>query len=137
MVTTILARYFAARFVLASVAVFAGIFFLIIAVDYIEKIDAMGGMLRAIETGYVQNEIQDAAFDYQRSVETNSAIIVGVNKFQSDEETAIPILKVDEKIEREQVERLQAIRAKRNAADAANAIKRITDAVHRLRSLAE
>ena len=108
-----------------------------IAVDYIEKIDAMGGMLRAIETGYVQNEIQDAAFDYQRSVETNSAIIVGVNKFQSDEETAIPILKVDEKIEREQVERLQAIRAKRNAADAANAIKRITDAVHRLRSLAE
>ena len=98
-----------------------------IAVDYIDKIDAMGGMLRAIETGYVQNEIQDAAFDYQRSVETNDAIVVGVNKFQSDEETAIPILKVDEKIEREQVERLQAIRAKRNTADAARAIKRITD----------
>lgn len=101
-----------------------------IAVDYIEKIDGMGGMLRAIETGYVQNEIQDAAFDYQRSVETNAAIVVGVNKFQSEEETAIPILKVDEKIEREQVERLQSIREKRNAADAASVIKRITDSAN-------
>src|SRR5213596_1600791 len=52
------------------------------AVNYIEKIDAMGGMLRAIETGYVQNEIQQAAYDYQRAVETGGAIVVGVNKFQ-------------------------------------------------------
>ncbi len=99
-----------------------------IAVDYIEKIDAMGGMLRAIETGYVQNEIQDAAFDYQRSVETNDAIVVGVNKFHSNEETAIPILKVDEKIEREQVDRLQAIREKRDAVAAVAAIDRISAA---------
>ena len=61
-----------------------------IAVDYIEKIDAMGGMLRAIETGYVQNEIQEAAYDYQRAVETQDAIVVGVNKFQADEESSDP-----------------------------------------------
>ncbi len=101
-----------------------------IAVDYIEKIDAMGGMLRAIETGYVQNEIQDAAFDYQKAVETQNAIVVGVNKFKSDEEVPIPILRVDERIEREQVERLQAVRAKRNPAEADAAIKRITEAAN-------
>ncbi len=101
-----------------------------IAVDYIEKIDAMGGMLRAIETGYVQNEIQDAAFDYQKAVEKEDAIVVGVNKFQADEELPIPILKVDEKIEREQVDRLRAVRAKRNPADADSAIKRISDAAN-------
>ena len=99
-----------------------------IAADYIEKIDAMGGMLRAIETGYVQNEIQDAAFEYQKAVESKNAIVVGVNKFQSDEEVPIPILRVDERIEREQVARLQAVRAKRNPAEADAAIKRITEA---------
>lgn len=96
------------------------------AVDYIEKIDAMGGMLRAIETGYVQNEIQDAAFDYQKAVERESAIVVGVNRFQSDAEAPIPTLKVDEKVEREQVERLRSIREKRNSTDADAAIARIS-----------
>ncbi len=101
-----------------------------IAVDYIEKIDAMGGMLRAIETGYVQNEIQDAAFDYQKAVEREDAIVVGVNKFHTDEDVPIPILRVDERIEREQIARLQAVRAKRDAAEADAAIKRITDAAN-------
>src|SRR3954462_446601 len=68
------------------------------AVEYIEKIDAMGGMLRAIETGYVQNEIQEAAYDYQRAVESHDAIVVGVNEFQAEEEP-IPVLRVDEHIE--------------------------------------
>lgn len=95
--------------------------------DYIEKIDAMGGMLRAIETGYVQNEIQEAAYDYQRAVETGDAVVVGVNKFQA-EETPIPVLRVDEKIEREQVARLHAVRAKRRAADAEAALSAIKEA---------
>src|SRR3712207_317003 len=69
------------------------------AVDYIEKIDAMGGMLRAIEQGYVQREIQEAAYEYQRSVETKDAIVVGVNRFQMEENEMIPILKVDDAIE--------------------------------------
>ncbi len=95
------------------------------AVEYIEKIDAMGGMLRAIETGYVQNEIQDAAYNYQRAVEREDAIVVGVNKFQTDEELPIPILKVDDRIEREQVERLRAIRERRDSADADNCLAAI------------
>ena len=99
------------------------------AVDYIEKIDAMGGMLRAIELGYVQNEIQEAAYDYQRAVEKDDAIVVGVNKFQSDE-GSIPVMRIDEKIERDQVARLQAIRARRNAADADAALRAIEEAAN-------
>ena len=99
-----------------------------IAVDYIEKIDAMGGMLRAIETGYVQNEIQEAAYAYQQAVETQDAIVVGMNKFQADEEVSIPIQRIDEKIEREQVARTQAVRAKRNTADADDALAAIESA---------
>jgi methylmalonyl-CoA mutase N-terminal domain/subunit len=98
------------------------------AVDYIEKIDAMGGMLKAIEAGYVQREIQDAAYDYQRAVETNDAIVVGVNKFQSEEEVPIPIMTIDEKIEREQVERVRAVRERRDASKADAAISRLIDA---------
>ncbi len=98
-----------------------------IAVDYIEKIDAMGGMLRAIETGYVQNEIQEAAYDYQLAVERGDAIVVGVNKFQTDEKQ-IPIMRIDEQIERDQVERIRSIREKRNAADADSATKAIESA---------
>lgn len=97
------------------------------AKDYIDKIDAMGGMLHAIETGYVQNEIQEAAYDYQRAVETGDAVVVGVNKFQA-EETPIPILRVDERIEREQVARLQAVRSKRDNRLAENALAEIKSA---------
>lgn len=97
------------------------------AKDYIDKIDAMGGMLHAIETGYVQNEIQEAAYDYQRAVETGDAVVVSVNKFQV-EETPIPILRVDERIEREQVARLQAVRSKRDNRLAENALAEIESA---------
>ena len=92
------------------------------SIDYIEKIDAMGGMLRAIETGYVQKEIQDAAYDFQRRVETNDAIVVGVNKFQSDEVEPIPILTINEQIERDQIERVRAVREKRDSAKAEAAL---------------
>ena len=104
------------------------------AVDYIAKIDAMGGMLRAIETGYVQNEIQDAAYDYQRAVEKNDAIVVGVNRFQAAEEP-IPVMRIDEKIERDQVARIQAIRAKRDAKAAENALKAIENAANTTENL--
>jgi methylmalonyl-CoA mutase N-terminal domain/subunit len=85
-----------------------------LASDYIEKIDAMGGMLRAIETGYVQREIQEAAFEYQRAIETNDQVVVGVNRFQVDEESEIPTLRVDPAIEQTQVERLRALRSRRD-----------------------
>jgi methylmalonyl-CoA mutase N-terminal domain/subunit len=84
------------------------------ALAYIEKIDSLGGMLRAIELGFVQAEIQKAAYEYQRAVETREQVIVGVNDFIAEEERAIPTLRIDPQIEREQVQRLQALRAKRD-----------------------
>jgi methylmalonyl-CoA mutase, N-terminal domain len=82
--------------------------------DYLEKIEAMGGMLKAIERGYVQQEIQNAAYEYQQAVDRQEAIVVGVNRFQIDEEKAIPIQRIDPALEPKQVERLKALRVKRN-----------------------
>jgi methylmalonyl-CoA mutase N-terminal domain/subunit len=93
-----------------------------LAVEYIEKIDAMGGMLRAIETGYVQREIQEAAYEYQRAVETQDAIVVGVNKYQSEEGQPIPTMTIDPQIERDQIERVRAVRERRDTDRAVSAI---------------
>jgi methylmalonyl-CoA mutase N-terminal domain/subunit len=84
------------------------------ALAYIERIDSMGGMLRAIETGFVQTEIQTAAYEYQRAVETKGQVVVGVNDFIAAEDRAIPTLRINPQIEREQIQRLQALRAKRD-----------------------
>ncbi|HXN50609.1 MAG TPA: methylmalonyl-CoA mutase family protein [Candidatus Acidoferrum sp.] len=84
------------------------------ALAYIEKIDSLGGMLHAIETGFVQTEIQKAAYEYQRAVETKEQVVVGVNDFIAEEERAIPTLRIDPQVEREQIQRLQALRAKRD-----------------------
>jgi hypothetical protein len=97
-------------------------------VDYIEKIDAMGGMLPAIDSGYVQREIQEAAYTYQLAVEQQDAIVAGVNKLLLVVDVSIPILTVDPKIEREQVERLRAVREKRDAAKAESALRSLEDA---------
>lgn len=99
-----------------------------IAADYIRKIDDLGGMLAAIETGYVQKEIQEAAYNYQKAVESGDAVVVGVNKFQSENEEPIPILTIDEKVEREQISRLQALRARRDAAAVEAALARLETA---------
>jgi len=85
------------------------------AVDYISKIDAMGGMLRGIESGFVQGEIQKAAYDFQRAVESKDQIIVGVNDFIAEEERTIPTLRIEPEIERSQIARLNALRAKRDS----------------------
>ena len=85
------------------------------AIAYIEKIDAQGGVLRAIESGYIQGEIQKAAYDYQRAVETKEQIVVGVNDFIAEQEREIPTLRIDPETERAQVSRVQALRAKRDA----------------------
>jgi len=86
------------------------------AQDYISKIDAMGGVLRAIETGYVQQEIQKSAYEYQQAVDTGEQVVVGVNRFQVDEERPIPTMQVDPEIERNQVARLDALRSRRDMA---------------------
>ncbi|MDT7809572.1 MAG: methylmalonyl-CoA mutase, N-terminal domain [Acidobacteriota bacterium] len=82
--------------------------------DYIQKIDAMGGMLHAIEAGYVQREIQEAAYQFQRAVESENAVVVGVNRFRSEGETSVPTLRIDPSIERAQIERVRALRARRD-----------------------
>jgi methylmalonyl-CoA mutase, N-terminal domain len=86
---------------------------------YIDKINAMGGplngTLRAIESGFIQGEIQKAAYEFQRAVEKNEQIVVGVNDFRVEEERPITILRVEEQIARDQIERLKAFRLKRDA----------------------
>jgi methylmalonyl-CoA mutase N-terminal domain/subunit len=99
-----------------------------LASDYIAKIDDMGGMLRAIETGYVQREIQDAAYEYQKAVESNETIVVGVNRFQTEDTEPIPILRIDEKIERDQIERVRALRERRNATQAESSVTALAEA---------
>jgi methylmalonyl-CoA mutase N-terminal domain/subunit len=86
------------------------------AAEYISKIDAMGGMLRAIETGYVQHEIQESAYKHQRAVDSGEHVVVGVNRFQTEEERPIATLRIDPEIERSQVARLRALRERRDAA---------------------
>jgi len=86
-----------------------------LAREYLERIDAMGGMLCAIETGYVQREIQESAYRYQRAIESHQEIVVGVNRFQIDADPPVPLLKIDEHLERAQVERVRALRERRDA----------------------
>jgi methylmalonyl-CoA mutase, N-terminal domain len=82
---------------------------------YLEKIEALGGMVRALERGYVQQEIQSAAYEYQQAVERGEATVVGVNRFAVEEEKPIPIQRIDEALERKQVERVRALRVRRDA----------------------
>jgi methylmalonyl-CoA mutase, N-terminal domain len=96
------------------------------ALTYIEKIDAMGGMLRAIESGFVQSEIQKAAYEFQRSVEKKEQIVVGVNEFTAEDERAIPTLRIDPQIERTQIARLHALRDKRDATRVQAALAELT-----------
>jgi methylmalonyl-CoA mutase N-terminal domain/subunit len=95
--------------------------------DYLDKIEAMGGVLKAIERGYVQQEIQNAAYRYQQAVDKHEAIVVGVNAFELDEEKSIPLQRIDESLERKQVERLKALRAKRDQAKWKAAVQQVED----------
>jgi methylmalonyl-CoA mutase, N-terminal domain len=98
------------------------------AVGYLEKIEALGGMLRAIERGFVQQEIQNAAYEYQQRVDRGEATVVGVNRFTVDEEKPIPILHIDESLERLQVERVRALRARRDPQPWQDSLKKVEDA---------
>jgi len=98
------------------------------AAAYLEKIDALGGMIRALERGYVQQEIQNAAYEYQQQVDRGEATVVGVNKFTVDEEKPIPIFQADEALERKQVERVRAVRARRDQQPWEAALKSVEEA---------
>jgi len=86
------------------------------AEEYLSKIAAMGGMIRAIESGFVQSEIQRAAYEFQRAIEKKEQIVVGVNDFVTEDARQIPTLRIDPEIERSQVARLEALRARRDSA---------------------
>jgi methylmalonyl-CoA mutase, N-terminal domain len=86
------------------------------ASEYIAKIDALGGMLRAIETGFVQAEVQQAAYEYQQAVERGEVVVVGVNRFTENEGKQIPTMRIDPEVESSQVARLNALRARRDSA---------------------
>ena len=103
------------------------------ALEYLATIanfDTTGkyGMLRAIERGYVQREIQNAAYAYQRAVESREAIVVGVNDFVDETEVAVPIQRIDPELEHRQVERVRALRLRRNAEGHAAALRAVEGA---------
>jgi len=93
------------------------------AEEYFRKIEELGGVLKAIDVGFFQREIADAAFDYQRKLEKGERTMVGVNKYQvADEEISIEILKIDPEVERIQMERLGKVRAERSADEVEKAL---------------
>ncbi len=100
------------------------------ALKYIEKIQKMGGMMRAIERGYIQKEIAESAYKYQKEVEEKKRIIVGVNEFIIDEPLDVEILKVDPSIRDKQIERLKKLRSERDS-------KKVEEVLDRLRNAAE
>lgn len=93
----------------------------------IEKIDAMGGSVEAIEQGFIQDEIAKSAYEYQRQIERGEKIIVGVNKFQSEENGSIPVFKVDEQVQNLQVEKLKALKLKRDPVKVAACLKLLNE----------
>lgn len=99
-------------------------------IKYIERIDAMGGAVSAIEKGYMQREIVESAYKFQREVENKERIIVGVNAFTIEEETPIKILRIDPVIEKRLIERLNAVKRERNN-------MKVKDALDKLRNVAK
>jgi methylmalonyl-CoA mutase N-terminal domain/subunit len=95
------------------------------AVEYIDRIDKLGGAVKAIEAGYQQREIHEAAFRYQQAIESKEQIIVGVNDFTGDEEEQGEILKIDLTLESQQKKRLAAVRAERNQTAAKAALEQV------------
>ncbi|MEA2173009.1 MAG: methylmalonyl-CoA mutase, N-terminal domain [Blastocatellia bacterium] len=101
------------------------------ALDYFDKIDAMGGMVEAIEKGFPQREIQESAYQYQKAVERGEQSIVGVNKYQMKEESSgIPILVINEQVQQRQIERLEQTRARRDSGAVSNALEKLKRAAH-------
>ena len=97
--------------------------------DYFDRIDAMGGMVEAIEKGFPQREIQDSAYQYQKALESGEQTIVGVNKYQMKEEgTEVPILVIDESVRHHQIERLEQTRTRRDEGAVSRALDNIRKA---------
>jgi methylmalonyl-CoA mutase, N-terminal domain len=86
------------------------------AYEYFQRIDELGGMVEAVKQGFPQREIADAAYDLQRQIDNGQRIVVGVNDYTEGDDTEIEILRIDPQLERKQIGRVQAVRARRDAA---------------------
>ncbi len=95
------------------------------AKEYIQKVDDMGGSLRAIEQGFFQHEIHDAAYRYQKEVESTRCIIVGVNKFVIPQKETFTIMNIDPSLEERQIKKLKDLREKRNNTQTASCLKKL------------
>ena len=93
--------------------------------EYINKIDAMGGSVAAIESGYMQREIAQAAYNYQKGIESGETVLVGVNKFVTEENHNIPIFKISDSIRQQQIEKLQQLRNSRDAVAVQNCLSEV------------
>jgi methylmalonyl-CoA mutase, N-terminal domain len=98
------------------------------AAEYLGKIEVMGGMLVAIERGFVQQEIQNAAYESQQAVDRGESVVVGVNRFEVEDERPIPIQKIDATLEPKQIERVRALRARRDPGPWKAALQGVEDA---------
>jgi methylmalonyl-CoA mutase N-terminal domain/subunit len=98
------------------------------AAEYLGKIEVIGGMLKAIERGFVQQEIQNAAYEYQQAVDQQHAIVVGVNRFEVEAERPIPIQRIDPALEPKQIELVRSLRAKRDTSAWKGALAQVEDA---------
>ena len=108
------------------------------AYDYFERIEELGGVIPAIEQNFQQREIAEASFRYQSEVERGERVVVGVNRYEMEDEQPLEILRIDPALEQKQVERVQAVRQRRDSAAAEAAIARLKDdAAHEDRNLME
>ena len=106
------------------------------AYEYFDRIDELGGVIPAIEQNFMQREIADAAFRYQAEVEAGRRVVVGVNRYQQDDEQPVEILRIDPALEARQIESLQAVRARRDNHAVEAALARLKDdAAHEGRNL--
>jgi methylmalonyl-CoA mutase N-terminal domain/subunit len=101
----------------------------------LQRIESMGGVLRAIEDGYIQRQIQQSAYEYQRKIESGEQVVVGVNRYTSQVVPSPPILRIDPEMEREQIDRLRKLRAKRDATRVTACLKEVESAARENRNL--
>jgi methylmalonyl-CoA mutase N-terminal domain/subunit len=107
------------------------------AYDYFRRIDELGGMVEAVEQSFPQREIAEASFRHQTEVDRGERIVVGVNRYRSEDEEPIQILRIDPALERKQMGRLQAVRARRDAQAVEQALGGLREAAASDRNLME
>jgi methylmalonyl-CoA mutase N-terminal domain/subunit len=100
------------------------------AFEYIERIEGLGGVVKCIESGWIQNEIQNASYQFMKDMEAKKEIVVGVNEFVQDEAYPTDILKVSEQVSKEQIARLKAFKSKRDP-------KKVEAQLHKIREAAK